>query len=213
MQAPPKPKLRGVIHQVAAVVALAAGGVLVATAPTARAAWAGAAFVASLVTLYTISAVYHRVHWEPAARAWMRRADHACIFVLIAGTYTPFGLLAVPPELGNKMLALAWGGAFVGVLVSLFWVKRPKWLVAVLCVALGWIGVPIWMDPRNVLDTTSVVLLLIGGAVYTLGAVFYALKRPRLWPETFGYHELFHAFTVIAAALHFFVVHTVMHLE
>lgn len=208
--APHKPKLRGVLHQVAAFIAVAAGVFLVADAPNARAAWAGAVFAASLVTLFTVSAFYHRVNWGPPARAWMRRADHACIFVLIAGSYTPFALLAMPAEVGDKLMMLAWGGAVVGVIPSLFWAKAPKWLIAVLCVALGWLGVPLWMDPRNALDATSIVLLLGGGVVYTLGALVYALKRPVLSPKVFGYHELFHACTLAAAALHFVAVHNVM---
>lgn len=210
--APLKPKLRGVLHQVAAFVAVGAGVFLVANAPNARAGWAGAVFAASLVTLFTVSAFYHRVNWSPPARARMRRADHACIFVLIAGSYTPFALLAMPAEVGNKLMLLAWGGAIVGVVPSLFWPKAPKWLIAVLCVALGWLGVPLWMDPRNALDVVSIVLLLSGGVVYTLGAIVYALKRPALSPTVFGYHELFHACTLGAAALHTVAVYNVMHL-
>lgn len=209
---PPKPKLRGVLHQWAALVAVATGIFLIVDAPNARAAWAGGVFAASLVTLFTVSAVYHRVNWGPAARARMRRADHACIFVLIAGSYTPFALLAMPAEVGNKLMMLAWGGALVGVVPSLFWAKAPKWIIAVLCVALGWLGVPLWLDPRNALDGTSIVLLLAGGIAYTAGALFYALKRPALSPTVFGYHELFHACTLVAAALHTVAVYNVMHL-
>ena len=200
---PPKPLLRGVLHEVSAVVAAVAGLILVVTAPSSRAAWAGGVYAASLVTLFSVSALYHRVNWQPAARAWMRRADHASIFVLIAGSYTPFALLSMPPAAGNRLLLLSWGGAIIGVVPSLFWPSKPKWLMAVACVALGWLGVPMWMDAASTIDPVVSLLLVVGGVFYSIGALFYALKRPALWPATFGYHELFHACTIVAAALHF----------
>ncbi len=206
-----RPLLRGVLHQGAAFIAGAAGTYLVWDAPSARAAWAGAVFAASLVTLFTVSALYHRVLWAPAPRAWMRRADHACIFVLIAGTYTPFALLAMPAERGDRLLLLAWGGAIIGVMVSLLWTKAPKWLMAVLCIALGWVGAPLWLDPQNTIDAAAIQLLIAGGLLYTGGAACYALKRPALSPRVFGYHELFHACTLAAAAMHVVAVHNVVH--
>ncbi|MCL2314483.1 MAG: hemolysin III family protein, partial [Proteobacteria bacterium] len=132
-----KPKIRGVIHQWASLAALAMGVVFVLCAPTARAAWGAGIFAASLTVLYLVSAVYHRVEWKPHARQWMRRADHASIFILIAGTYTPMALLAFSAELGLKVLLLTWGGAILGVLQSLFWIKAPKVVSAALGVLVG----------------------------------------------------------------------------
>ena len=207
-----KPLLRGVLHQCGAFVALGAGIVMVATAPTTRAAWAGAGFAASLVALYTVSAVYHRVNWSPIARARMRRADHASIFVLIAGTYTPLALLGLRSEQGDVLLLAVWCGALVGVVKSLLWINAPKIVAPILCVALGWAVVPYWNEAHTGLGTQALALVFAGGVVYTLGAIFYALKRPALWPSVFGYHELFHACTLIAATLHFIAVLQVIQL-
>jgi hemolysin III len=203
---PQKPLLRGVLHQAAAFAAAGAGAVLVATAPTSRGAWACFGFATSLVALFTVSAVYHRVNWSPVARARMRRADHATIFVLIAGTYTPIALVGLPPELGNQLLLLAWGGALVGIVQSLFWTSAPKPLTAVLAVVVGWSVGPYLKETGEVFNDTEMILAVGGGVVYTLGAVFYALKRPAFWPRVFGYHEAFHACTLVAAVLHFALV-------
>jgi hemolysin III len=205
-EGPAKPTMRGVLHQWAAVVALVAGIVLVASAPTGRAALAGGVFALSLLTLFTVSATYHRVTWSPKARAWMRRADHASIFILIAGTYTPVALLALSPEVATKLLWIAWGGALFGVLQSLFWIQAPKAFTAIVCVLLGWSIVPYFGEVRRALTTTELLLILAGGVAYTLGAVAYAAKRPNLKPGVFGYHELFHAGTIVAAVAHFTAV-------
>jgi hemolysin III len=201
-----KPLLRGVLHQVAAVVAVIAGGTLAATAPTSRGMWAALGFTFSLVTLFSVSATYHRVNWSPSARAWMRRADHASIFVLIAGTYTPIAVAVLPPSLGQTMLTVAWVGALVGVLQSLFWIHAPKWVVAVIAVALGWSVVPFWSEARAALHDREMALIFAGGVAYTLGALAYALKRPVLSPRVFGYHEVFHALTLVGATLHFIAI-------
>lgn len=206
-----KPLLRGVLHQCSAFVALGAGAVMVATAPTARAAWAAAGFAASLVLLFSVSAIYHRVNWPPVARARMRRADHASIFVLIAGTYTPLALLGLASEQGNGLLAAVWCGALLGVLKSLLWQNAPKVVAPVLCVALGWAVVPYWAEARAGLGDDALMLVFAGGVVYTIGAICYALKRPVLWPSLFGYHEAFHACTLGGAALHFAAVLQVIH--
>jgi hemolysin III len=146
-----KPSLRGVLHQGAAFVAVAIGAFFVFNAPNPRAMWAGLGFAASLFLLFTVSATYHRVHWQPKQRAWMRRADHASIFVLIAGTYTPVALVGLPPPLGNQLLLLVWSGALVGVLQSLFWINAPKFVAAVLAVGLGWSITLYWTETRAVL--------------------------------------------------------------
>jgi hemolysin III len=210
MSAPPlaveKPKLRGVLHQFAASCALGAGAVLIAVAPTARAATAAAIYAFSLVALFTVSATYHRVNWSVRGRAWMRRMDHASIFVLIAGTYTPLAMLGLPEAAGSGLLLAIWGGALLGVLQSLFWVHAPKVLTAALAVGVGWTMVPYFGDVRRGLGAAPFWLIISGGVAYTLGALAYAAKRPNLRPGVFGYHELFHALTLVGAALHFAVV-------
>lgn len=206
MEPATKPRLRGVLHQWAAVAAFGAGAALVSMAPSARGAAAAAIYVLSLVTLFTVSATYHRVQWSPAARTRMRRLDHASIFVLIAGTYTPIALLGLPGDAARKVMIQVWVGALLGVLQSLFWVHAPKFVVAVLAVAVGWTIVPYLDVARQNLSGAERALLLGGGVAYTLGALMYATKRPDLAPRTFGYHEMFHACTLVGAAMHFAVV-------
>lgn len=201
-----KPLLRGVLHQWAALAALAAGIVLTAMAPTARAGLAAAIFGTSLFVLFAVSATYHRPTWGPVARAWMRRADHASIFLLIAGTYTPVCLLALEPEPGTRGLLLVWGGATLGVLQSLFWIRAPKFVAALLGLGVGWSVVPYMGEVRGAVSTAGFVLLVLGGLLYSVGAVAYATKWPNPRPHVFGYHEVFHALTIIAALLHFVFV-------
>jgi hemolysin III len=201
-----KPKLRGVLHQWAASCALGAGAVLIAMAPTRRTAAAAALYALSLVVLFAISATYHRVNWSVRARAWMRRLDHASIFLLIAGTYTPVAMVGLAEDTGNSLLLAIWGGALVGVLQSLFWVNAPKVLTAALAVAVGWTLVPYFAEARRALGVAEVSLIVTGGVVYTLGALAYAAKRPVLRPGVFGYHEVFHALTIVGAVLHFAAV-------
>ncbi|WP_331109926.1 PAQR family membrane homeostasis protein TrhA [Archangium sp.] len=205
-ETPVKPSMRGVLHQFAAAVALGAGLVLISMAPSARSAAAAALFAVSLVTLFTVSATYHRVNWSVPARARMRRMDHASIFVLIAGTYTPVALIGLPEAAGNSLLLAVWIGALLGVLKSLFWVNAPKVLTAVLAVGVGWTLVPYFHEARRSLGMTELTLILVGGVAYTLGAVAYASKRPNPRPEVFGYHEVFHALTILGAGLHFTAV-------
>ena len=201
-----KPLLRGVLHQSAAWYSLGAGSVLVATTETVVAALATAIYSLSLVALFTVSAIYHRVQWTAArTRARMRRADHASIFVLIAGTYTPVALLALGGDDGRRLLLLIWSGAAAGVLLSLFWVNAPKALNAVVAVVVGWLIVPYFSQVRAFLGA-DVWLVLAGGIAYTAGAIVYALKRPDPWPRVFGYHEVFHALTLVGALLHFAVI-------
>ncbi|WP_336242303.1 PAQR family membrane homeostasis protein TrhA [Corallococcus exercitus] len=201
-----KPKLRGVLHQWAAAFAVGAGVVLVAMAPTPRTVLASSLYALSLVGLFTISATYHRVNWSPKARAWMRRADHAAIFLLIAGTYTPVILLGLPPEVGNTLMAWLYAGALLGILQSMFWVGAPKWVTAALAIGVGWTMMPYFGDVFRALGTSAIVLILGGGLAYTLGALAYAFKRPNPRPGVFGYHEVFHAMTLVGAGLHFVLV-------
>jgi hemolysin III len=198
-----KPKLRGVSHELAFFAALGAGAVLIALAP-ARAAAAAAIYALSLATMLGVSALYHRPTWQPGPRRWMRRLDHAAIFVLVAGTYTPFTLLL--PQHGGTMLALAWGGAALGIAQSLFWVTAPRPLVAALYLAFGWAVVVFWPALHAALGLAGLAALIFGGVLYSIGAIIYAARRPNPAPAIFGYHEIFHALVVAAAVCHFGVV-------
>jgi len=201
-----KPRLRGVLHKWAAFAALVAGVVLVYIAPDLRSSVASAVYSLSLLTLFSVSATYHRVNWGPKARMLMRRLDHAAIFVLIAGSYTPIALIALGSTEGTRLCTFAWACAVVGIVKSIFWSGSPKWVTAVIAVAAGWCIVPFLGAVGRALDTTQLVLLFGGGIVYTLGAVAYATKRPNPVVGVFGYHEVFHACTIIAAAMHFAAV-------
>ncbi len=199
-----KPLLRGVSHEIAAVAALLAWGALALAAGPSRARAAANVYGASLFTLFFVSALYHRPTWAPRARLLMRRLDHSAIFLLIAGTYTPFCLL-LPPASGLPLLALVWGVAAAGVLQSVLWVRAPKPLVVAVYVLFGWLVVPVVPVLRTALGGGAIALLVAGGAAYTLGAVVYATRRPDPFPRVFGYHEVFHALVVAAAACHFAV--------
>jgi hemolysin III len=202
--APPKPLLRGVSHEIAAGVALAGWLALALTAAPGRAHLAAHVYGASLFTLFFVSALYHRPTWSPRARLVMRRLDHSAIFFLIAGTYTPVCLL-LPAASGERLLALVWAGAAAGILQSLLWVRAPKVLSAVIYVLLGWVVVTALPALRAALGPGAIALLFAGGAAYTIGAVVYATRRPDPFPRVFGYHEVFHALVVAAAACHFAV--------
>lgn len=197
-----KPTLRGVLHQWAAVYALGAGTTLVALAPTPAARLAGAIYAASLVVLFTVSAVYHRFEWEPRVRLWLRRADHASIFLLIGGSYTPVALLAIGGDHGRHLLIAVWSGVALGVLVSMLWPTAPKFVGAAIAVAVGWTIVPYLGALGRELNAAELWLIGLGGVAYTVGAVVYAAKRPNPWPQHFGYHEIFHVLTLIGAGLH-----------
>jgi hemolysin III len=202
-----KPRLRGVSHEWGAYVAALAGVVLVVLAPSTRAAWAAGIYSLTLVALLGISAFYHRPNWAPAARAIMRRLDHSAIFILIAGTYTPICLLVLGNgEGGGLLLRFVWLGAGLGVAQSIFWPTAPKWLVALLCVALGWGAVSVWTPLSTLLSLQVLLFILVGGILYTLGAIVYSVRRPDPWPEVFGYHEVFHVLVLAASVLHFTAV-------
>jgi len=203
---PLKPRLRGVIHQWSFFVALAAGAALVAWAPAGRATAASAVYAGALAGLLGTSALYHRITWQPRARAWLRRLDHSMIFVLIAGTYTPFAVLVLDGTLSDVVLIGVWSGAAAGILFTLLWVEAPKWLSAAAYVALGWFSVIAVPEIVSRAGAGAAVLLAIGGVAYTAGAVVYARRRPDPRPATFGYHEIFHVLVVVAAAAHFTAV-------
>ena len=206
MEAPVKPRLRGVFHQYAFYVAVVAGAVLVALSDSSRELLATWIYAAALASMFGISALYHRVHWRsPRVRTWMRRLDHSTILLLIAGTYTPFALLAFDGRIGDLILVVVWAGAAAGLVLNLVWVDAPKWLTAAVFIALGWVGVAAVPELLE-LGVAPLVLVLGGGALYTLGALAYALKRPNPYPATFGYHEIFHLLVVGAAITHFVAI-------
>ena len=201
---PEKPLLRGVSHEIAAGLALAAWVGLAFLASPGTARIAAHVYGASLFGLFLVSALYHRPTWPPRARLVMRRLDHSAIFFLIAGTYTPFCLL-LPAPAGERLLVIVWSGAAIGVLRSVLWVHAPKPLAAAVYVLLGWVVVPVLPSLYAALGAGALALLVAGGAAYTLGAVVYATRRPDPFPRVFGYHEVFHALVVAAAACHFVV--------
>ena len=201
-----RPRFRGVVHQWSFFVALVAGAALVVWAPGGRATAAAAIYAAALAGLLGSSALYHRVTWPPRARAWLRRLDHAMIFVLIAGTYTPFALLVLDGTLADVVLAGVWSGAAAGIVFTLLWVDAPSWLAAATYVALGWFSLIAIPQITARAGVGALLLLALGGVAYTAGAVVYARRRPDPRPATFGYHEIFHVLVVVAAAAHFTAV-------
>jgi hemolysin III len=203
----PKPRLRGVSHQWAFFCSLFTGAALVVAAPAGEATVASAIYAASVAALFGTSALYHRVTWPtPSARRWMRRLDHSMIFLLIAGTYTPFALLVLEGTLATVILVVVWAGALGGIVLKLVWIDAPKAVVAVLYVMLGWVAVAAFPDLLDELGVTSTALVAAGGLLYTAGAVVYALGRPNPAPTVFGYHEVFHALVIAAAALQYAVI-------
>jgi hemolysin III len=201
-----KPRLRGVSHQYAFFVAMAAGAALVTLARGAEARVAVAVYALSLSAMFGASALYHRINWRPSVGVWLRRLDHSMIYVLVAGTYTPFALLVLEPALGWAILGVVWGGALAGVVLSLVWINAPRWLSAVLYVVLGWVAIVVLPELWDRAGVLAVALLATGGVLYTLGAVVYAWRRPDPAPRVFGFHEVFHALVIAAAATQFAAV-------
>ncbi|HXR43345.1 MAG TPA: hemolysin III family protein [Pseudolysinimonas sp.] len=196
-----KTRWRGWIHTGMFPLALAAGIVLIVLANGPLAKASAAVFMATSLLLFGISAVYHRFDWKPTTLALFRRLDHSNIFLLIAGTYTPLALCALPFPKSVILLSIIWFGALLGILSRIFWLKAPRWSYVALYIVLGWGAVLYIVDLVN-FDVAAMVLILIGGLAYTTGAIFYGLKRPNPVPGVFGFHELFHSATVIAFACH-----------
>jgi hemolysin III len=202
-----KPRLRGVSHQWAFFVSLGLGAVLVLTAPSGRAALAAAVYAGCVAILFGTSALYHRITWRsPSARRWMRRLDHSAIFLLIAGSYTPFAVLVLDGTLADVILAVVWVGAAAGIILKLAWVDAPKWLTALIYVLLGWVAVAAMPGLLSDLGLTASAMVALGGVLYTVGAVVYATQRPDPVPTIFGYHEVFHALVIAAAGLQYAVI-------
>jgi hemolysin III len=201
-----RPRLRGVFHQYAFFVSLASGTVLVLLAATTKASVAAAIYAASVSALFGVSALYHRVTWTTPARRRMRRFDHAMIFLLIAGTYTPVGLLVLNGTLATVVLAVVWGGAVAGIVLELAWTTAPRWLGGTVYLALGWVAVVAMPQLFARLGMTGGLLLVVGGLIYSAGAAIYALRRPDPLPATFGYHEVFHLLVIAGVAAHFLAI-------
>ncbi|GAA3915253.1 PAQR family membrane homeostasis protein TrhA [Microbacterium invictum] len=196
-----KPSWRGWLHAATFPIAIAAGIVLIMLAEGGAAKWACAVFMASSLLLFGNSALYHRFDWGPRTKAVLKRIDHANILLLIAGTYTPLAVLALPPEQGRLLLILVWSGALLGILFRVFWINAPRWLYVALYLVLGWAAVMYMVDLFRA-DPAMMVLVIVGGLLYTGGAIVYGLKKPNPWPGHFGFHEIFHACTVLAFLCH-----------
>jgi len=204
----PKPRWRGWIHAATFPVAIAAGIVLISLGHGAVAKWAGAIYMLCSVVLFGVSALYHRFNWSPTTKQVFRRLDHANIFLLIAGTYTPIALLALPLHgssggigQGVILLILVWAGALLGIGFRVFWISAPRWLYVPLYLLLGWAAVAYVVDIAHA-NIATMVLVIVGGLLYTAGSIVYGIKKPNPVPGVFGFHEIFHALTVLAFLCH-----------
>jgi hemolysin III len=206
-----RPLLRGVFHQVGFSVSLVVGTLLIVGADGVRRHVAAAIFAGAVAACFGASALYHRVTWTPRLRLWMRRVDHAGVYLLIAGTYTPVCLLVLGGTWRLIFLPTVWACAGAAAIFKFVWVDAPKWLAAALGIMLGWAAIAVLPQLATRLDPAAVALLGVGGLIYTAGAIVYACRRPDPVPSVFGYHELFHVLTLIAVscqyvAIAFFVI-------
>ena len=198
-----KPKLRGWLHAAGAPLTLAAGVVLVVLSPTASTRIGSAVFATSALVLFTVSGIYHRGTWSPRVWRFLRRFDHANIFLLIAGSYTPFTLLLLHGAERVVLLSVVWTGAVLGVLFRVFWNDAPRWLYTPIYIALGWAAVFYFGDFVHSASTAVLVLMAVGGGLYTIGGLVYGLRRPNPFPRWFGFHEVFHTLTIAAFVTHY----------
>jgi hemolysin III len=191
-------------------VSVIAGIVLVAQAETPEAQISAAIFATTAALLFGTSALFHRGSWSPRVRGLLRRMDHSNIYLIIAGTYTPFAILSLPPGKGQTLLLIVWIGALAGVIFRVFWIGAPRWLYTSVYVGIGWVA--IFFLPALIAGAgvTAVVLIAVGGVLYSAGAVVYGLKRPDPWPQWFGFHEVFHSLTIAAFTVHYVAVSIVV---
>jgi hemolysin III len=207
--------MRGVLHYWSFLIYVALGATLISVAAatvSGKAALATSIYGVTVLGMFGVSALYHRRWWASLrVRAWMKRLDHSMIFLFIAGTYTPFTLLSMPPRSGYPVLAVVWGGASAGVALKLLWPHAPRWLGTPIYLALGWVAIFVLPDLLHHAGVAALVLLLVGGVLYTLGAVCYATRWPDPWPHVFGHHEFFHAATVLAAITHYIAIWLAMY--
>jgi hemolysin III len=204
-----KPRMRGWLHLYAAAISLITGATLIVVSSAARgdrAALATSIYAATVTMLFTTSALYHRCNWKPRSQLIMKRLDHSMIFMLIAGTYTPFAVLTLPDPYSIAVLAVVWTGAIGGIALKMAWPTAPRPLSVPLYVGLGWVAVFIIPQLLHHFGVATLVLILVGGASYTAGAVSYGLKRPNPYPGTFGFHEIFHSYTLLGALCHYIAV-------
>ena len=197
-----KPHLRGWLHAGTTPLALAAGVVLIALSPTLTTRVGSAIFASTALLLFAVSGLYHRRTWSPRAGAAMRRFDHSNIFLLIAGSYTPFTLILLEGEARVGLLTIVWVGALLGVLFRIFWVDAPRWVYTPIYMALGWVAI-FYAHDFSGAGTAVITLVAVGGGLYTLGGLVYGLKRPDPFPSWFGFHEIFHALTIAAFVCHY----------
>lgn len=198
-----KPKLRGWLHAGTSPLALAAGIVLICLAPAGKAKVGAVVFTVTAVLLFATSAVYHRGTWSAKVHGVLKRMDHSNIFLIIAGSYTPFALTLLPWDQARTLLLIVWSGAIGGVLFRVFWVGAPRWLYTPIYVALGWVAIFYFGPLLKFGGPAIITLIAVGGGLYTLGAVVYGTKHPNPFPKWFGFHEIFHAFTVAAFVVHY----------
>jgi len=197
------PRLRGILHAYAVIPALLAAAALVAFAPGATERLAAAVYGSGLCLLFGVSGLYHRWRWHPRWRPLLRRVDHSAIYVFIAACYTPVALLVLSGNVRWLVLLTVWAGAVAGVLFSVAWIDAPRWLCSACYVGAGWVAVLALPQMAAALPLEPLLLFALGGVLYTLGAVVFALRRPNPWPRVFGFHEVFHGLTILAAAAHF----------
>lgn len=202
-----RPLARGYIHQVAFYIALVACALLISQSHDKNALISNIIYSITLVGMFGISSFYHCPLWNRRQYLFIRNIDHAAIFALIAGTATPICLLGLKNQSGVKLLYIMWGFATIGMLMTIFWAHRPKWARSLLYVTMGWLCIPFFPEIKLALGIADMQLLLIGGLIYTLGALVYAFKRPNPFPKYFGYHEIFHLLIVIASIFHFIVIY------
>ncbi len=208
--APVKPRLRGWLHAGMAPVAVVCGIVLVSLSPP-QYRWAAALYSLTAIMLFGVSAIYHRFTWSPSTTRLLKRLDHSNIFLIIAGSYTPFAVVLLPADQARTLLMLVWGGALAGVLFRVFWVGAPRWLYTPIYIALGWVAVFYLPAFWAAGGPAVVILLAVGGLCYSAGGVVYALKRPNPSPEWFGFHEVFHALTLAGFITQYIAVSLVLY--
>jgi hemolysin III len=201
-----KPRLRGLFHAVAFVLALPLGLALVLEADTSRGRLSAAVFAAAMAAMFGASGLYHSRNWPERPRRWLRRVDHAGIYGLIAGTYTSFGLLVVKGSWRPVLLGIVWIGALAAIVFKFAWIDAPKWISVAIGVVLGWVGVIVFPQLLHEIGLAGFLLVLAGGVLYTLGALVYALRRPDPHPAVFGFHEVFHVLVIAAVACQYSAV-------
>ncbi len=200
---PAKPKLRGWLHVATFPLAVAAGIVLIALSPTAPARISSSIYAFTAALLFGTSGLYHRGKWSPRVEQNLKRLDHCNIFLITAGTYTPFAVLLLSPERAKILLLVVWGGSLAGVIFKVFWVGAPRWLYTPIYIALGWVAVIYLPDFLETGGLAISTLIVVGGGLYTLGAVIYGIKRPNPIPNWLGFHEIFHVLTVAGFITHY----------